>query len=219
MTAWNKGARLDGEFYEPDEIEAVLATCSKRSPTGVRDRAYLLVLWQAGLRSFEAADLLPADFDFRRKTVKVRDGKGGKGGTVAIGTEALDAVERWLAVKERLGIGPVVNPRVSRRQADLGRVVYPGPLPFVFTTLSSGRTVSTRDMRAMVARRAAKAGLDRRAHLHGLRHSHAVALDRAGTRVTVTSAQLRHSGLGVTTKYLAHITADQQVAAVNGAFG
>jgi hypothetical protein len=128
-------------------------------------------------------------------------------------------VERWLAVKVKLGIGDVVNPRVSRRKENLGEVVYPDPLPFVFTTLSTGRTVAARDMREMLKRRAGKAGLGRRAHLHGLRHSHAVALDRAGNGVPVISSQLGHGSLAITTSYLAHISADQKVAAVSGVFG
>jgi integrase/recombinase XerD len=215
----NKGMKLDGEYYEETEVRAILSTCSKRSPTGIRDRAYLLLLWQAGLRSFEAIDLLLSDIDFERATIHVRDGKGGYSGTVACGAEALEAVERWLDVKSKLGIGDVVNPRVSRRKANVGEVVYPDALPFIFTTLSTGRTVAERDMRQMFKRRAEKAGLKRRAHLHGLRHSHAVALDRAGTSVSVTSSQLRHKSLAITTAYLNHISADQKVAAVAGVFG
>jgi integrase len=216
--AWNAGLKVDGEYYEADEVRSILATCSS-APTGRRDRAYLMLLWQAGLRCFEAIDLLPGDIDFGRKTVRVRDGKGGKSRTSAVGPEALDALARWFRVRDRLGIGAVVNPRVSRRKADLGRLVYPDPLPFVFCTLSTGRTVAPRDMREMIGRRADKAGLSRRAHCHGLRHSHAVALDRAGTPVSVTSQQLGHSSLAITTTYLAHINADQKVAAVRGAFG
>jgi integrase/recombinase XerD len=215
----NQGVKMDGEYYDEAEVRAVLGTCSKRSPTGVRDRAYLMVLWQAGLRSFEAIDLLPSDIDFERGTIRVRDGKGGISGTVGCGAEALEAIGHWLEVKEKLGIGDVVNPRVSRRKENLGEVVYPRPLPFVFTTLSTGRTVAPRDMREMFRRRAEKAGLERRAHLHGLRHSHAVALDRAGTSVSVTSSQLRHKSLAITTAYLNHISADQKVAAVSGVFG
>jgi integrase/recombinase XerD len=215
----SKGVKLDGEYYEEHEVRKVLVTCSKRSPTGVRDRAYLLLLWQAGLRSFEAIDLLPSDIDFERGTIRVRDGKGGISGTVGCGAEALEAIGHWLAVKDKLGIGDVVNPRVSRRKADLGRRIYPDALPFVFTTLSTGKTVAPRDMREMFKRRAEKAGLERRAHLHGLRHSHAVALDRAGTSVSVTSSQLRHKSLAITTAYLNHISSDQKVAAVSGVFG
>ena len=213
--AWNAGLKVDGEFYEADEVRAILATCS-RAPTGLRDRAYLLTLWQAGLRCFEAIDLLPSDIDFQRETVRVRDGKGGKSRRSGIGPEALAAISDWLSVR---GGKLVMNARVSRRKADLGRLVYPDPLPFVFCTLSTGRTVSPRDMREMLARRAAKSGLGRRAHLHGMRHSHAVALDRSGTPVSVTSQQLGHGSLAITTTYLAHINSDQKVAAVRGAFG
>jgi integrase len=210
-----QGLNVDGEHYEPHEVRAILATCS-RAPSGLRDRAYLLTLWQAGLRCFEAIDLLPADIDFQRETVRVHDGKGGKSRRSGIGPEAPAAISDWLSVR---GNHLVVNPRVSRRKADLGRLVYPQPLPFVFCTLSTGRTVAPRDMREMLARRAASAGLARRAHLHGPRHSHAVALDRAGTPVSVTSQQLGHGSLAITTTYLAHINDDQRVAAVRGAFG
>jgi hypothetical protein len=57
--------------------------------------------------------------------------------------------------------------------------------------LSTDRTVAPRDMREMFPRRAAKAGVGRQGHCHGLRHSHSVALDRAGTPVSATQSATR----------------------------
>jgi hypothetical protein len=42
----------------------------------------------------------------------------------------------------------------------------------------------------MLKRRAAKAGIAGRIHLHGVRHSHAVALDTGGVPVTEIQRQL-----------------------------
>ena len=50
-------------------------------------------------------------------------------------------------------------------------------------------------------RLAAKAGLEKRVHPHGLRHTHAAELVREGMSVNVIRDQLGHA-LGVTDRYL-----------------
>jgi hypothetical protein len=54
-------------------------------------------------------------------------------------------------------------------------------------------------------RLAAKANIEKRVHAHGLRHTHASELAREGVPMNVIQAQLGHSNLGTTSRYLAHI--------------
>jgi site-specific recombinase XerD len=44
-------------------VEALRAACSRRAPTGIRNRALLAVLFRSGLRISEALALYPKDLD------------------------------------------------------------------------------------------------------------------------------------------------------------
>jgi integrase len=52
---------------------------------------------------------------------------------------------------------------------------------------------------------AAKAGIDRRVHAHGLRHTYAAELARERTPINVIRDALGHSTLAVTDRYLRDI--------------
>jgi site-specific recombinase XerD len=60
----------------------------------------------------------------------------------------------------------------------------------------------------------AKAGIDKRIHPHGLRHTFAVELDASGMSVTAISKLLGHSSIAVTARYLDHLTNAQAVEAL-----
>jgi site-specific recombinase XerD len=68
----------------------------------------------------------------------------------------------------------------------------------------------------MLKRRAAKAAIEKRAHLHGLRHSWAAEMRENGVDVETIRRQLGHAHLSTTQVYLDHI-APEAVLAVGGA--
>ena len=181
--AHNRGTRLPGEVLHVEEVRKLLQACN-RGATGARNRALIVLLWRAGLRTSEALSLKPADLDAVAGLVHVRRGKGGKPRSVGMDAEAFGAVDAWLAHRARLG--------VSARA------------PLLCTL--DGRPLDSGYCRAMLKRLARKAGLVRRVHLHGLRHSHAVELVREGAPLPEVQAQLGHSSLAVTSRYLAHVT-------------
>ena len=51
-------------------------------------------------------------------------------------------------------------------------------------------------------------------HAHGLRHTHAAELAREGMPVNLIQAQLGHSNLGTTSRYLAHIAPAELIEAM-----
>ena len=69
-------------------------------------------------------------------------------------------------------------------------------------------------VRGLLKRLARKAGIEKRVHPHGLRHTFAVELEAAGTPVTTISKLLGHSSVAVTARYLDHLTNSQAVAAL-----
>ena len=61
---------------------------------------------------------------------------------------------------------------------------------------------------------AKRAGIEKRAHAYGLRHTHAAELAREGVSVNVIQAQLGHASLAVTDRYIRHIAPEQLIEAM-----
>lgn len=78
----------------------------------------------------------------------------------------------------------------------------------------SGISRTTFYVRALLPRLAAKANIEKRVHAHGLRHTHAAELALEGVPMHVIQAQLGHSNLGTTSRYLAHIAPTEVIAAM-----
>jgi integrase/recombinase XerD len=184
------GRKRPAEILTEAEVRQLLARCSRRAPTGIRDRALLTVLYRTGLRVEEALALRPVDVDTEHGTVTVLHGKGDRRRAVGIDDGALAVVDLWKAERKRLGIN--------------GRAT-------LFCTLSGG-PLSANQVRQMVKRRAAKAGLEKRVHPHGLRHAYASEQSHEGVPVNEIRQMLGHSSLATTQVYLDGIAPAQIIA-------
>jgi integrase len=69
-------------------------------------------------------------------------------------------------------------------------------------------------VRDMLKRHAEKAGIGKRVHPHGFRHTHAAELAREGVPLHVIRRQLGHSDLAVTARYIDHLAPEEVVAAI-----
>jgi site-specific recombinase XerD len=164
---------------EPEAI-ALIRACSSRAPTGIRNRALIAVLWRSGLRISEALALELRDLDLQAGSLRVRHGKGDKSRTVGVDEQTAALLARWLDSRRRLS---------------------PGARAPVFCTLAGGR-VDPSYVRHLLPRLARKAGIDRRVHAHGLRHTYASELARERTPINVIRDALGHTSLAVTDRYL-----------------
>ncbi|MGC9018803.1 MAG: tyrosine-type recombinase/integrase [Candidatus Bipolaricaulaceae bacterium] len=81
----------------------------------------------------------------------------------------------------------------------------------VFTTLE-GRPLQPRYVQAMLARYAAKAGIEKRVHPHTLRHSFATDLLRQVGNVEIVRRALGHANLSTTQVYVHLVDADLEAA-------
>jgi len=176
----------------PNEVRALLERCSRRAPTGIRNRALIMFLYRSGLRISEALNLRPADVDLERHSARVLHGKGNKATVRPFHPSGADALMRWLDRRHLLGLN--------------------GNQP-LFCTLQGGQ-LSDRYVRDMLKRYAGKAGITKRVHPHGLRHTYAVELRESGVDIAVISKALGHESIATTARYLDHLTNDQAVAAV-----
>jgi site-specific recombinase XerD len=187
-----KGSRLDADLLTNEEIELLMRQCSRRAPTGIRNRALIAVLWRCGLRIGEARALAVKDFDPDSGTLVVQRGKGGKRRVVGVDAGTVALIGRWLEVRRKRGIpggGPLFC-SLARRPLDLSYV------------------------RHLLPRLARKAGIERRVHAHGLRHAFAVDLVRSGAPLYVVRDALGHSSVATTQVYLSRVGAHEAVEAM-----
>jgi integrase/recombinase XerD len=85
----------------------------------------------------------------------------------------------------------------------------------VFATYETGNLGGALDqgyVRRVLARLGLKAGIEKRVHPHGLRHSLAFAMATEGTPTHEIQAALGHTSLAITDRYVRHIAATDVVA-------
>ena len=179
----NKGQTYPPEVLTEDEVRALIRACSNTAPTGIRNRALITVMYRAGLRLGETLALKPKDIDPDRGTITVLHGKGDRRRVVGVDPGAMAIIMRWVERRQQLGVN--------------GR----NPL---FCTLA-GRQLKPSYVRTMLVRVAGKAGIEKRVHPHGLRHTHSYELMMEGVPVPVIQQQLGHASLATTDRYLRHI--------------
>jgi site-specific recombinase XerD len=192
----NYGMKLPAEVLTAAEITRLLEACPRRGPGGIRNRALIVVLWRGGLRSAEALDLELRDVDRLAGTITVRHGKGNRRRVVGLDPPAFAVLEQWLTVRSKIGV-----PRGA-------------PIFCTITENNLGRRLGAAYWRQAITRLGQKAGIEKRVHSHGLRHTHAVELMRENVPLLVISRQLGHSSLSITQRYLDHLEPGEVVAAM-----
>lgn len=184
--------RFPAEILSAEDIGLLMTACGEEIWTAARNRALIAVLYRSGLRIGEAVALEPKDIDLDAGSIRVLRGKGGRARTVGIDQAWGEVVGAWLETRARLGHG--------RR----------GPL-FV----SRGRAAMTPAYcRRLLGQLGRRAGIERRVHPHGLRHTHAAELRTEGVDVGIISKQLGHRSISTTARYLDHVAPCHLIAAI-----
>ncbi len=184
--------RFPPEILTDVEVCRLLDACNRQTPTGIRNQALIAILYRGGLRINEALDLFPKDIDLKAGSIRVLNGNGGRARTLGIDPAAGAFVERWMEVRSELGMN--------------------GPYP-VFCTLAGAR-MGDAYVRVLLPRLARKAGIEKRVHAHGFRHTHAAQLRAEGVDIGIISKQLGHRSIATTARYLDHIAPQQVIEAM-----
>ena len=167
-------------YIDPSQVERLIATCDRRTPAGLRDRAVLLLLARLGLRASDILSLRLDDLDWRHATLSVR-GKGRRETRLPLPQDAGDAV---LAYIEH------ARPRV---QCD--RVFFMLNAP---TRPMTRWSVVSNIVRGAIQ----KAGIEAPTKgEHLLRHSAATAMLRGGATLDMVGTVLRHRSPDTTAHY------------------
>lgn len=164
-----------------EEVDAIMNSVQGSSPSALRDRAMLEVLYGCGLRVSELCSLLISHVYLEEGFVRVV-GKGNKERLVPMGEMAADAFAAWLEVR----------PEPSAQYSDvafLNRFGAPLTRVAVFN---------------MVKKQALLAGVTKEISPHTFRHSFATHLIENGADLRIVQEMLGHENI-LTTEIYTHI--------------
>ena len=113
-------------------------------------------------------------------------GKGARGARHPVIPGCGEPVREWLEAREKLGIP---------KRLSIGGERFTPPLLCSISNGTKGNRLDSKNVRAMNKRRAVHAGVEKRGHLHGLRHFHAYQLAQKGVKLHVVQKQLGHQRL------------------------
>jgi integrase/recombinase XerD len=179
------------------EVEALLAAPDPETASGLRDRAFLELLYAAGLRVSEALGLARQDLSLEEGWVRVI-GKGDRERLVPIGDVAVRALERYLA-----DVRPQLLEQARRRGGPADDRAG-GPLFLTARGKRLGRMAAWRQIRQA----ALTAGLTGHVTPHTLRHSFATHLLEGGADLRVVQELLGHASI-TTTQLYTHLTGER----------
>ena len=171
-----KGEKHLPSVLQTSDVALLLEQPDTATPLGVRDRAWLELLYASGLRIGELVGIDVDDVELRARLVKVR-GKGSKERIVPFGSKAEEAVRAWMSVREV------------------------GPEQHALFTNYRGERITARSVRRLFERYVRGAALRAGVSPHTLRHSFATHLLNAGADLRGIQELLGHASLSTTQKY------------------
>jgi integrase/recombinase XerC len=164
---------------QPADVALLLEQPDTSATLGIRDAAWLELLYASGLRISELVGIDLDDLELRARLVKVH-GKGSKERIVPFGSKAEAALRAYLAVRGELA-------RDVEEQA-------------VFVNYR-GERITTRSVRRLFDGYLRDASLRAGISPHTLRHSFATHLLTAGADLRGIQELLGHASLSTTQKY------------------
>jgi integrase/recombinase XerD len=184
--------RLLPEVLTVAEVEALLEGRTDATPTGLRDRSLLELLYASGLRISEAVGLDREDLSLEEGLVRVI-GKGDRERQVPVGEVALSWLGRYIEE---------VRPGWLALESEVRP--HGGPL---FLSERGARLDRRRAWEMLVAA-ARAAGLQNGVSPHTLRHSFATHLLEGGADLRIVQELLGHANISTTQLYT-HLTGER----------
>ena len=163
-------------YLHEEEVAALIDHVGGDDFVALRDRALLEFLYATGVRVSECVNLDVGDLDLSTGFARVL-GKGGRERYVIVGRRAIDALRRYLPLRDRM----------ARCSA-------------VFINRRGGR-LTDRSVRRVLERRIQEVPGLRSIHVHGLRHSFATHMLNGGADLRSVQELLGHASLSSTQIY------------------
>lgn len=174
------GKRLP-QFVYREQMEKLLQAPDGTTLLGLRDQVIIELLYGSGLRVSELIGLNRLDIDYENGLLRVK-GKGNKERIVPMTQYALEAIERYLALREDSVEALLLN--------------------------YQGTRLSVRSVRRILDKLGQKVSLEQHIHPHMLRHSFATHLLDGGADLRSVQELLGHEKLSSTQIYT-HLTRER----------
>ena len=187
-----KATRRLPHFLSEQEADQLVSAPADDTPAGIRDRAILELLYGAGIRVSELANLDLRDVDLLNRQLHVT-GKGDRSRVALFGNPAAQALRTYL---------------------DQARPHFVQDLqPALFVNRSGGR-LTTRSIQRIARRHGMQAGITQPVHPHLLRHSFATHMLDGEADLRVVQHLLGHTSADTTQIYtaVAHRRRDELIA-------
>ncbi len=173
-----------------EEANRLLETCDSSTSEGLRDRAFLELLYASGARISELSRLDLADVDLASAQVRLF-GKGSKERIVPL----YDASLSWLRTY------------LAHARAQLAAKAKGEKTDALFVS-TRGNRMSANALRTCFERHVTQAGLDASLTPHAMRHTYATELLAGGADLRSVQELLGHASLA-TTQIYTHLSADR----------
>ena len=157
-----------------------LVTINDTSFLGIRDHAIIELFYSSGLRLSELINLKVQDINFGDETVNVF-GKGGKSRIVPVGKHAINAIQKWVALRNTIK-------NINEKDSPL----------FLSKT---GTCLSARAIQYRLKIWAIKQGIPENIHPHLLRHSFATHVLQSSQDLRAVQELLGHANISTTQIY------------------
>ena len=167
---------------DTDQVSQLLNVKSTKWHT-VRDVAMLELFYSSGLRLSELTNSDLVDVDWDEKTIRVT-GKGNKERILPIGSQAVDALRKWLTVREHL---PGKNQNIDDENA-------------LFLS-ERGKRISPRNVQLRVRHMTRDQNINGKVHPHMLRHSFASHMLESSGDLRAVQELLGHADIATTQIY------------------
>lgn len=161
--------------YLPDVLSREELAAMIDAEDNLKHKLLICIGYGCGMRRSELRNLKPGDFDLKRNVVFIRGAKGRKDRYSVLPLEIKDDIEAYLE-KEK-------------------------PAKYFFEGEKEGEPYSYTSMNAVLKGAARAVGIQRRVHLHMLRHSFATHLLEDGYDIRYVQELLGHSDVKTTQRY------------------
>jgi len=191
------------DYMTMNAVSAIAAVPDSRVPRGLRDRFFIILMYDLGARCQEMIDIELCDLRFGERTTITLHGKGGKDRTVPIMDSTAAYLKQYLDVYHKGEYTACSRPL------------------FYSETQGKIHTISDRRIRYMLRdygaiARETCAEVPENVHPHLFRHSRAMHLYQGGMDLTLVSQWLGHSQLESTRIY-AHADTEHKRKAIAAA--
>ena len=177
-------------YLSVEEVERLLDAPNMKSPSGIRDKAMLELMYASGLRVSELLELEKANINLKKGIVIVF-GKGAKERKVPMGDFALEYVVKYInQVRGKFHGADSKYLFLNKKGKPLSRVYF----------------------FKQIRKYASEAGIEKEISPHTLRHCFATHLLEGGAQLRTVQEMLGHANIA-TTQIYTHVSKDRIISA------